>query len=269
MIKTYRIDPIAWPEKRKLFGLGISLTTYRRIVRVVLEAAWRAGNRLVSPCPCRRANQRLARAAGKGESLPTLVAPDGQPVRWAVNWLRGAGFRDRVCGPDSMLALCRRAAKAGISVFLYGSSPEVVADLQANLAKRIRGLQIAGAISPPFRPLTPAEDEAIVAEINASGAGIVFIGLGFPKQDLFADAHRDRIRAVQVCVGRLSIFMPAARRGRAGCERAAWNGATAWPESPAACGGGTSSPTRSLSRGLASRWRVECAAAVETRIRPA
>jgi exopolysaccharide biosynthesis WecB/TagA/CpsF family protein len=202
MIKTYRIDPIEWPEKRELFGLGISLTTYRRIVRVILEAARRHEPAIVSFHPV----NAVVETSGTPALLEKvnrfqLVAPDGQPVRWAINWLHGAGMPDRVCGPDSMLALCRRAAKAGISIFFYGSSREVLADLQANLAKRIPGLHVAGAISPPFRPLTPAEDDAIVAEINDSGAGIVFIGLGFPKQDLFADAHRDRIRAVQVCVG--------------------------------------------------------------------
>lgn len=202
MIHSYRIDPIAWPEKRDLFGLGISLTTYRRTVRVILEAARRREPAIVSFHPVNAVVETSATPALLEKvNRFQLVAPDGQPVRWAVNWLHGAGLPDRVCGPDSMLALCRRAAKAGISVFFYGSSPDVLAGLQANLIKRIPGLQIAGAISPPFRPLTPAEDEAIVAEINASGAGIVFIGLGFPKQDLFADAHRDRIRAVQVCVG--------------------------------------------------------------------
>jgi N-acetylglucosaminyldiphosphoundecaprenol N-acetyl-beta-D-mannosaminyltransferase len=100
-----------------------------------------------------------------------------------------------------MLALCRRAAKAGVAVFFYGSSQAVIDRLQARLKQRFPSLRIAGAISPPFRPLSREEDDAIVAQINGSGAGIVFIGLGYPKQDLFADAHRDSIAAVQVCVG--------------------------------------------------------------------
>jgi exopolysaccharide biosynthesis WecB/TagA/CpsF family protein len=213
MMRLTSREPIDWPEKRDLFGLGISLTTYREVVRVVLEAAERHESAVVSFHP--------VNAVVETSATPSLlekvnrfqvVAPDGQPVRWAVNWLHGAGLPDRVCGPDSMLAMCRQAAEAGVSIFLYGSSPVVLDALQANLRKEIPALLLAGAISPPYRPLTPVEDEALVAEINASGAGIVFIGLGYPKQDLFAAAHRDRIRAVQVCVGAAFDFHAGSTR---------------------------------------------------------
>ena len=73
--------------------------------------------------------------------------------------------------------------------------------LQANLARLCPGLVVAGGEAPPFRPLTPAEDRAVVERIRASGAGLVFIGLGCPKQDLFAHDHRPQLEAVQVCVG--------------------------------------------------------------------
>ena len=114
------------------------------------------------------------------------------------------------------------------------------------MSSRIPSLRVAGAISPPFRPLTPAEDDEIVAEINASGAGIVFIGLGYPKQDLFADAHRDRIRAVQVCVGAAFDFHSGRtpRGASLDATAAAWNGATGLSSSRAACGGAIVSTTR-------------------------
>jgi N-acetylglucosaminyldiphosphoundecaprenol N-acetyl-beta-D-mannosaminyltransferase len=86
-------------------------------------------------------------------------------------------------------------------VYLYGGTPSSLERLQEKLVARIPQLVIAGAESPPFRPLTPEEDVDVVARINASGAGLVFIGLGCPKQDHFAADHRDLIHAVQVCVG--------------------------------------------------------------------
>src|SRR5690606_16104941 len=105
-----------------------------------------------------------------------MVAPDGQPVRWALNWLYRLRLKDRVYGPELTLRLCEAAARRGVSIYLYGSSPEVLDALQSNLVARYPGLQIAGAEAPPFRALTPEEDEAVVQRINSSGAGLVFIG---------------------------------------------------------------------------------------------
>jgi exopolysaccharide biosynthesis WecB/TagA/CpsF family protein len=129
------------------------------------------------------------------------VLPDGQPVRWALNQLHGTGLRDRVYGPELTLRLCARAAHEGIPIYLYGSSPDVIKLLQTKLLEKYPTLEIAGAEAPPFRPLTPAEDDEVVRRINESGAGIVFIGLGCPKQDHFAADHAGRIHGVQLCVG--------------------------------------------------------------------
>lgn len=103
------------------------------------------------------------------------------------------------------------AAYDAIPIYLYGSSPEVIELLQQKLSARFPALPIAGAESPPFRALTPEEDDAVVRRINDSGAGIVFIGLGCPKQDHFAADHADRIRAVQVCVGAAFDFHAGAK----------------------------------------------------------
>jgi len=130
-----------------------------------------------------------------------IVAPDGQPVRWALNLLYGTKLPDRVYAPELMLRLCRRAAERGVGVYLYGSYPNVVERLRVNLLRQFPALQVVGCESPPFRPLTPEEDEATVEQINRSGAGIVFLGLGCPLQDVFAYKHRHSIKAVQVCVG--------------------------------------------------------------------
>jgi exopolysaccharide biosynthesis WecB/TagA/CpsF family protein len=130
-----------------------------------------------------------------------MITPDGQPVRWALNLLHQTGLNDRVYGPELTLKVCGLAAAQGVGVYFYGSTPEVISALQTNLATRFPGLHIAGAEAPPFRALTATEKADTVARINRSGAGIVFIGLGCPKQDYFAHEHRHSIKAVQVCVG--------------------------------------------------------------------
>lgn len=140
-----------------------------------------------------------------------MITPDGQPVRWGLNLVHGVGLRDRVYGPELMLRLCQQAAIEGVAIYLYGGSPSVVEMLAENLKLRFPELQIAGYESPPYRPLTADEDREMVARINRSGAGIVFVGLGCPKQDEFAFEHRQQIRAVQVCVGAAFDFHAGAK----------------------------------------------------------
>lgn len=129
-----------------------------------------------------------------------MATPDGAPVAWM---LRKLGFAEqaRINGPDLMWRYCARAAESGQSVFLYGGTPETLELLQQRLRMQFPGLRVAGAISPPFRALMPDEDAAIVAQINASGAGVVFVSLGCPKQELWMAAHRGRINAVMIGVG--------------------------------------------------------------------
>jgi exopolysaccharide biosynthesis WecB/TagA/CpsF family protein len=193
---------ICWPRKVDLFGVGVSVTDYAGATAVVLEAARRRQSAVVT---C-HAVHAIVTASGDRDlrakvNTFELVTPDGQPVRWAMNLLHHTGLTDRVYGPDLTLHLCRAAAEEGVPIYLYGGNPTVAEKLRANLLQLCPNLEIAGHEAPPFRPLTFEEDEAVVERINASGAGLVFIGLGCPKQDLFAAEHRDRIRAVQVCVG--------------------------------------------------------------------
>ena len=201
-----------WPEKCDVFGIGISPTTYEEASRIIVDAGNRREKRLVS---C-YAVHALITFAGEQDLRQVskdfdMVTPDGQPVRWALNLLHGTRLTDRVYGPDLTLDICRRAAAEGVSIYLYGGSPDVADELPARLKEMLPDLKIAGSESPPFRALTPEEDQAVIDRINNSGAGIVFIGLGCPKQDLFAYEHRDTISAVQVCVGAAFDFHAGAK----------------------------------------------------------
>jgi N-acetylglucosaminyldiphosphoundecaprenol N-acetyl-beta-D-mannosaminyltransferase len=193
---------IVWPKKYDLFGVKVSATNYDELVDVMTLAAKRRASAVVS--------FHAVHAIIESTSDPRLlmkvnrfdaVATDGHPVRWALNHLHGAGLKDRVYGPELMARLCARAAQDAVPIYLYGSTQAVIDLLMQKLPERYPGLQITGAESPPFRALTPEEDTGVVQRINESGAGIVFIGLGCPKQDHFAADHADRIHAVQACVG--------------------------------------------------------------------
>ena len=130
-----------------------------------------------------------------------IVACDGQPVRWAMNKLHKAEIAERSYGPTMMARVCERSGQEGVGVYLYGSSPQVIETLCRVLPERFEGLRIVGAQSPPYRALTQAEEVDVIERVNASGAGVLLLGIGCPKQEDFAFKHRERIRAVQMCVG--------------------------------------------------------------------
>ena len=132
--------------------------------------------------------------------------------RWALNHFHRAGLKDRVYGPFLTLHLCEAAAREGMPIYLYGATPPTIAQLCHALSARFPDLRIAGAESPPFRPLTAAEDAAAVERINTSGARFLFLGIGSPRQERFAFEHRDRIHAVQLCVGAAFDFLAGTKK---------------------------------------------------------
>ena len=130
-----------------------------------------------------------------------LVVPDGQPVRWALNLLHSARLRERVYGPTLMLTVCERAAREGLPIYLYGSRQAVLDALARRLTERFSGLVIAGMRPSRFRPLTPDEKQEVVDEIHRSGATITFVGLGCPRQEVWAYEFRDALGMPVLAVG--------------------------------------------------------------------
>ena len=129
-----------------------------------------------------------------------LVAADGVPVIWTSRWL-GLRNQSRVFGPELTIRLCEMAAREGIPVGFYGSTPEVACELRRRVMERFPGLQIPYCYSPPFRALTHDEDSSICDAINRSGVRLLFVGLGCPKQERWMSEHRGRITAAMIGVG--------------------------------------------------------------------
>jgi N-acetylglucosaminyldiphosphoundecaprenol N-acetyl-beta-D-mannosaminyltransferase len=132
-----------------------------------------------------------------------LCVPDGMPLVWAHRILGGRRLEERVYGPTLMLRLCEAAAQKKLPIYLYGGNDEVGQHLRDTLKERFRGLNVAGVCSPPF--VERADDDASLLKeldaINASGARLVFVALGAPKQELFMARHASRINGVQIGVG--------------------------------------------------------------------
>ena len=196
---------------RRILGMRVDASTYARAVQAILEMAETGGGttcvatvHMVMEAHDDPAFQRLVNAAD-------LVTSDGMPLVWTLR-ARGLREAERVYGPDLMPAVCAAAAARGVPVGLYGGSPDVIAELPQRLAERFPGLRIAFASSPPYRALTPAEDAAVALAIRESGARVLFVGLGCPKQERWMAAHRERRPCAMVGVGAAFDFLAGAKR---------------------------------------------------------
>ncbi|MFO0912489.1 MAG: WecB/TagA/CpsF family glycosyltransferase [Pirellulales bacterium] len=130
-----------------------------------------------------------------------LVVPDGQPVRWALNLLHGCGLRERVYGPELMLRVCDRAAAEGLGIFLFGGPDDLLDTLTERLVARFPGLQIVGRQASKFRRMTPAEKEETIDNIRRSGAHLTLVGIGCPRQEVWAFEFREALSMPLMAVG--------------------------------------------------------------------
>jgi len=188
--------------KVPLFGIGISVTDYAAACAAIMDEARAKRSYAVSAL----ATHGLTAAAREAElrdlvNSIELVTPDGQPVRWAMNLLHGTALQDRVYGPDLVAKVCAAAAAEGMSVYLFGSTVETCRAVAEELPRRYLGLRIAGVQSDRFRDATAEEDSQDVQRICASGADIVLVGRGCPRQERWVALHRGRIPVPMLAVG--------------------------------------------------------------------
>lgn len=130
-----------------------------------------------------------------------LIVPDGQPVRWALNLLYNTKLKDRVYGPNLMLETCAAAERENIPIFLFGGKAELLNDLAGNLVKKFPNLKIAGELPSKFRTVSLSEKQEIINTINNSGAAITLVGLGCPRQEVWAYEFKDHLKMPVLAVG--------------------------------------------------------------------
>lgn len=192
---------------RTILGTRVHCTSYDHASDLVLDWARSHASRYVCVATVNNVMEAWDSAQFKNiTNAADLVTPDGMPLVWGLKLL-GYPSASRVYGPDLTPIVLRKAMENRIPVGFYGSSPAVLESLQKVVENRFPAIQIAYVFSPPFRPLTPEEDEEIVAAINRSGARILFIGLNTPKQDFWMAAHRGRVQAVMLGVGAAFDFL--------------------------------------------------------------
>jgi exopolysaccharide biosynthesis WecB/TagA/CpsF family protein len=188
--------------KRNVLGVLVDPTTYAEATAAVLAAA-REGRPFALTALAVHGVMTGVHDPAHGARLNAfdLVTPDGQPVRWALNSLHHAGLTDRVYGPTLTLRVLERAAAEGLPVYLYGSTDETLDRLVPRLQGKYPALKVAGREASKFRTARPGEPEEIAARILSSGARIVLVGLGCPRQEVFTYAMRSRLPMPLLAVG--------------------------------------------------------------------
>lgn len=198
--------------KSCILGMGVAVTSIAAATDQIL--AWAGQGESRSVCV---ANVHMCMEAFDAPAFRQLVngadltVADGRPLVWAQRWL-GFVAAKQVRGADLTLAVCRAAEQAQLPVGLYGATPETLACLQQALRERFPALGIAYCYSPPFRPLTSEEDGEVVSAITASGARILLVGLGCPKQERWMAAHRGKLPCVMLGTGAAFDFLGGCKR---------------------------------------------------------
>lgn len=129
-----------------------------------------------------------------------MVTPDGMPLVWALKWLYNIK-QDRVAGMDLIVDLLKEAERKMLKIYLYGGTQEMLVKAKEYIKSKYPHLFIAGITSPPFRPISESEAEAIIGAINDSGAQMVLVILGCPKQEIWMASMKGKINAVMVGIG--------------------------------------------------------------------
>jgi len=184
-----------------IIGTRVDLTSYSHATGMVFDWSMRRESCYV----CAANVHMLMEAYDSPEyreiiNSADLVTPDGMPLVWMLR-LKGYPDQQRVYGPMLMLHVLESAERANVPVGFYGSSPEVLQALTARMQTQFPDLKIVYSFSPPFREMSQEEDGRVIENISASGARILFVGLGCPKQERWMAEHYGKVKAVMLGVG--------------------------------------------------------------------
>ena len=195
------------PEHRSVLGVRVDATSYFEATERIVQ--WAREERSCYVCCAAVNNIMEARRSPDYRIVmdqADLVTSDGMPLVWML-WALGIEDASRVYGPDLTQRVLETAAANGLPVGFYGGTEAVLSRLVSAVQHRFPGLQIAYAEAPPFRPLTDEEDALVTDAIHESGARILFVGLGSPKQDRWMHAHKGRMRVAMLGVGAAFDFL--------------------------------------------------------------
>lgn len=188
-------------ETQAILGSPIDVVDWPQCLERVL--GWARTRTPAYVCVCNTHSVVTARSdSGLRSAIAEcdLAIPDGMPLTWVLR-LRGYAGQQRINGPDLMLRLLAECDRESLPVFLFGGAQSTLDKLEVRLSAQFPGLRLAGSVSPPFRALSADEEQAIFDRINASGARVVFVALGCPKQEKWMSRCSRRVNAPMLGVG--------------------------------------------------------------------
>jgi len=189
-------------KRYSLFGVFYTATDYERATQRIMENARKRMSFGVSALAVHGLITAYRdRHFGNLVNQIDMVVPDGQPVRWALNSFYQVNLKDRIYGPALTLAVLGAANAEGLSVFLFGSTQTTLTRFSAFIQQRFPNVKQVGFHSDRFREATEEEDIADIDRINTSGAHIVLVGRGCPRQEVWVATHLGKINAVMMAVG--------------------------------------------------------------------
>jgi N-acetylglucosaminyldiphosphoundecaprenol N-acetyl-beta-D-mannosaminyltransferase len=190
------------PEKKSLFQVKYSVTDYAEASQVIIHNAKQHNSFGVSALAVHGLMESYKdKALREKVNKIDLIVPDGQPVRWAINALHGTTMKDRVYGPELTKWVLEGCNKEGLKVYLYGSTENTLGKFKQFIEKTYPRAIVCGVHIDRFREATPEEDAADIAKINQSGANVVLVGRGCPRQEKWVADHLGKINAAMMAVG--------------------------------------------------------------------
>jgi exopolysaccharide biosynthesis WecB/TagA/CpsF family protein len=186
----------------ELLGINYTASDYENITRSIIEHASKQHSIGLSALAVHGLIE-----AYKNPALHKLinsihyVVPDGQPIKWCLNYFHHADLKDRVYGPTLTWKVLEKANEQNLRLFLYGSTEKTLRLFQENIAKNFPQIQLVGHHVDRFRDATKEEDEEDIKKINQSGAQLILVGRGCPRQEIWVAEHIGKINGVMMAVG--------------------------------------------------------------------
>lgn len=188
-------------DSAELFGISITALSWEEAASTIMQWTKEPRSRVVCACNVHSVISANADPELKlALSTADICTPDGAPLAWLMRKI-GWPNQQRINGPDLMWKLLRQAEQLKVPIFLLGSTESTLKELEKKLLIAFPRSTLVGVVSPPFHPMTTKEDDELIALILASGARILFVGLGCPKQEKWMATHRQRLPMVMVGVG--------------------------------------------------------------------
>jgi exopolysaccharide biosynthesis WecB/TagA/CpsF family protein len=189
-------------NKKSLFHVNYAITDYEEATRVIINNAVHNNSFGVSALAVHGLIESYKDLLLRNKvNKINMVVPDGQPVRWALNALYKTGLKDRVCGPILTRWVLEHSNQNALKIYLYGSTQATLDKFSKFINEKYPKITICGVHTDRFREATPEEDAQDIKKINASGANIVLVGRGCPRQEKWVSDHIGKVNSVMMAVG--------------------------------------------------------------------